>query len=223
MSQGEYQRKVKAMEQEQRAQELFHICGSKPEDAQAFKSLYRSGDEQVFDSDGYNVLHMAAEHGQLEILQHLIECGVDVNTPNKTNLNKPVVYGVYGGVKALEMLLKAGASTEPHPDAGDKVSALHRAAENNDGCIELLCEAGADVHAVDINGMTALHSAACCFNLEACKALIHHGADSDAMDDYGRTARGIYAPLASLLIANEISSGIEPETTKAAKRNFSPI
>ena len=54
--------------------------------------------------------------------------------------------------------------------------------------VKLLIAAGANVHAVNKNGMTALHRAAICGNNEIAKLLIAAGADVNAMNKKGSTA-----------------------------------
>ncbi|XP_071090734.1 ankyrin repeat and SOCS box protein 7-like [Haliotis cracherodii] len=84
-------------------------------------------------------VHMAAEKGHLECLQHLLEGGADCNVSTK--------YSKYGSYTAT-----------PHPGG---TTALHLAATNNHvKCTVELIWYGADYNAVDEYGRTSLYIAA---------------------------------------------------------------
>lgn len=58
-----------------------------------------------FQSDEFNLLGTAAFHGQLEVMQWLIDHGADVNSENGV----PLEQATQGGEKAIEFLLDHGA------------------------------------------------------------------------------------------------------------------
>lgn len=90
-------------------------------------------------------------------------------------------------------LVIAGANLEAR-DITFRQTALTRAIRRcfEPGYISLICELGADVNAVDIDGSSALHIAAQLDDpehvLDTIKVLTIHGADLDLKDNNGRTA-----------------------------------
>ena len=103
-------------------------------------------------------LHSAAYYGDLEMVQVLIECGVDVNSKNSVG-STPLDFASLGGrqnePRVARLLIEHGAN----PNTRDMVGStpLHRASRG--GRIEvlrLLIEHGADVEVKDDKGRTPL-------------------------------------------------------------------
>ncbi|MDE3001730.1 MAG: ankyrin repeat domain-containing protein [Gemmatimonadota bacterium] len=91
-------------------------------------------------------------------------------------------------VEAVRSLLRDGADVNAAQNDG--MSALHWAAQNDDGAvIEVLLYAGANTAATTrLGGYTALHLAGRAGNAEALDALLTGGADADAVTTTGVTA-----------------------------------
>jgi ankyrin repeat protein len=87
----------------------------------------------------------------------------------------PNARSIYSGRGNLTALMEAAAAASSDGD-GDS---------DPGQTIDVLTEAGADVHARDENGNTALHWAA---TAETVEALIRHGADVNARNDAGKRA-----------------------------------
>jgi ankyrin repeat protein len=103
-------------------------------------------------------LHFAAIHGDLEIVQVLLEYAVDVNAPNM-NRNTPLDYASRSdhsnGPTVVRLLIAHGA--DPNTQNVDGVTPLHRASEEGKiEMIRILIEHGANVGVKDDSGRTPL-------------------------------------------------------------------
>lgn len=67
-------------------------------------------------------------------------------------------------------------------------SALHIAVDLAPSCLQILLDAGADVHVMCKEVGTPLHTAVLAFRKETASLLLKHGANPNAMDDHGNTA-----------------------------------
>lgn len=65
---------------------------------------------------------------------------------------------------------------------------MHAAHNAHRGVCDLLLCAGANLHAIDEDGMAPLHFAALAGSQECARMLLEYGADSNAKDDEGRVA-----------------------------------
>jgi ankyrin repeat protein len=121
-------------------------------------------------------LHAAAYHGDLEIIQVLLECGVDVNAKREgayTPLGHVVNAGHHNEARIARLLIAHGAD----PNARDWYGStpLHRASER--GSIEIvhsLIEHGANVEVKDTGGRTPLDVASGEQREEITKLLLEH-------------------------------------------------
>lgn len=96
-----------------------------------------------------------------------------------------------GSLDSVKRLLSAGVSWRAAPNHGTRSGPLLHtaAASGNEGVVEELVKAGADVHAVDSrrSNRTALHVAAAEGTENSARALISAGAEVDARDSRGWT------------------------------------
>ena len=139
---------------------------------------------------GFTPLHMAVGLGPTENIAKLLELGADVNLGASTQLRIPDQKGmtpfhfasIKGKVQNMALLLEAGADIELK-DGGTGSTALIAAAHGRraDG-IEFLIKAGANLHATDIRGRTALHQAVIVGVAEPVDILLDAGADPFATD-----------------------------------------
>ncbi|KAJ3092420.1 hypothetical protein HDU96_002754 [Phlyctochytrium bullatum] len=117
------------------------------------------------------------DHTRYEILQLLLEHGVD---PNVFFTRKKFFSALVDNhrFEILELLLKNGS--DPNARDQDGSTALHHSARRGRGysmCIPLLLDAGTDVDAVNSDGFTALAIACKVRNMDAIQSLIDGGAN----------------------------------------------
>ena len=118
-----------------------------------------------------------------EILEYLLEQGLDVNNFAITPLHAAVMAG---NIEAVECLIKHGADVTARGDMCE--TPLHYAAQyRNKETVQCLIKHGADVMARDTLDMTPFHSAVYNENKEVVPCLIMHGAEVMARDGRGWT------------------------------------
>jgi len=125
---------------------------------------------------GQTALMWAASEGHADVVRLLIEGGANVDEHSQA-LDAPV--------SSYERL--AGDFVYPKVPKG-RLTALHFAArEGALDVVQSLIEAGADLDAVDAEGVNALIFATVGGHLETTAALLAAGADPNVADSYGRT------------------------------------
>jgi ankyrin repeat protein len=124
----------------------------------------------------------------------LLEHGADVHCIVQVDFGRNALFvaALYGQTKVLELLLRSseGQRLLASSDSLSRTPLLATA-----GCglaavekvLALLLRYGADVHAVDAEGATALHRAACNNRTAAVELLLQHGAAVDALHSSGVT------------------------------------
>lgn len=141
--------------------------------------VYRSGDLDEFTrmlretpeylrtrEGGDRWLRKAAQHGNLDFLQALIELGLDVNEPEyppDDDLHEPegpiALAATFGHLEMVEWLLANGAEINFELNGERRCIPLVSAATNGHlEIVKLLVEHGADVHAT-YNGVNAIGQA----------------------------------------------------------------
>ena len=145
-----------------RESQLLQLCidGNLP----ALKDLITKKElnpNEVKDSSGLTLLHLACQHGHLNIVQYLIKnqkCNAETTTPNGRT---PLHIACKSGHLHILKCLIADHKCDPHCTDNDGYTPLHAASEN--GNIEtvkyLITEQGCDPQVVDSIGNTPLHYA----------------------------------------------------------------
>ncbi|MCD7463131.1 hypothetical protein HAX54_050015 [Datura stramonium] len=169
---------------------------------------YADIDLNSIDSQGRTALHIAANHGHVEVIQFLVSVGSDPDMSDSKGWT-PLHFAAHQGhVEAVGFLLnhsnfakyavtKQGktayelAIDKGHSQLYDLLQLgdiLHRAATKGDvaGIKKCIAE-GTNVNGRDQNGWTPLHRAAFKGRIEGVKVLLKHGAKLDVVDDRGYT------------------------------------
>ena len=160
---------------------------------EAVRAILTSNRELFNEVDGFGgtALHTAAaaEHCNVELVELLLEHGVDVS--NRVNCVRQTALHVavrYDNVELVKLLLQHGFDVNKADGYGD--TALHVAVESgNVELVELLLQHGVDVsNRVTCLGQTALHVAVRYGKFELVKLLLQHGFDVNKADECGQTA-----------------------------------
>ncbi|OZB59200.1 MAG: hypothetical protein B7X39_14125 [Lysobacterales bacterium 14-68-21] len=149
-------------------------------------------------------LRMAAQYGDVAMIQLLVDSGADINAGMNTALYHAAREG---HLDSLNLLIKAGADV----DAGDFSPLLIAIIYNNPDIIRSLAQQGADVNYQD---GAPLMKAALLGHMDAVEILIEHGAEptieaveAARRDDNEEVAHFIYSHYEKSLIRRHMPGG----------------
>lgn len=137
--------------------------------------------------DKLTPLHLAAEDGDADCVQLLIEKGANVELRNHKNQTALHLAALAQSPETLELLLTKGA--DPNAADIDGRTPLHCAivkVSRSSECVQLLLKAGVNVNQSDAFGYTPMHLAALNEFSHSLMMLLNHGGDVTA-----RTKGGI--------------------------------
>ena len=131
----------------------------------------------------------AAQRGDTPAVQALLKDGADVNAAQGDGMTALHWAALNGDLRTLNVLLIAGAVTEPLTRVG-RYTPLHLASSRGHApVVARLLQAGSKPGAVTDTGVQPLHLAAQAGNPETVTVLLDRGANANARDTvYGRTA-----------------------------------
>ena len=140
------------------------------------------------DVDGNTCLHDAVVGNcSKEVLQVIIDQGVDVNETNMENVTALMIACENNDLYAIHVLLNAGADPNIIDSMGD--TCLHAAVHA--GCqkevVPAIIDHGADLNITDQHKQTALVLACCLGNLDILNIILHYKADPNIADIDGDT------------------------------------
>jgi ankyrin repeat protein len=170
--------------------------------------IARGADALAADKLHATALHTAAVAADIGTLRALLDAKVDVNARDAADFTPLMVAASNGSVEAVKLLLSRGARVNDVSGAGEVV--IHAPARVKNGTLALgsftalllaapagsaelvktLIDAGADVNATDIRGMTPLMLAVATdhYDLNKIRLLLHTGANLNVTTPEGETA-----------------------------------
>ena len=158
------------------------VRGNQPD---AFWLLLQAGADPSRGSD--SALSMAAFFDRPAFFRLAHESGANLGAIQISGASLVWSCAASGSLESLRALLDCGANPNSFTENNHLQSALMQAAENGHvGCAKLLIERGADLHAIDDLGRTALGYAATGNQPDALRLLAGAGAPWDQPDDQGR-------------------------------------
>ncbi|KAG8179070.1 hypothetical protein JTE90_010099 [Oedothorax gibbosus] len=138
------------------------------------------------DEIGQTLLMIAAQQGQIAIVNELLSHGADVNAEDADNWTALTNAAKFGFKDVVVKLLDHGADIE-HRDMGQWTPLMWACYKGHYYIVKILLEHGAVVNVVDKNHCTPLTWAAGRGFLEIVEALLERGAKVYSSDKYGTT------------------------------------
>jgi uncharacterized protein len=163
--------------------------------------LSHGADPNAPNEDGWRPLHLAIGElgvgGTIEFITLLLQHGADANEWDVNHNETPLLSASDPPeLEAARVLLEAGADPNVRRSDGESSLRLCVRAQNLQ-MAALLLRHGAGEKINDYGGdfaWTALGIAASKFNVPMIELLLREGADPEALDDFGRTARDHLPP-----------------------------
>ena len=198
--------------------------------------LHAGADTEAKDERGYTALILASLKGHTTSLKLLLEAGADTeatsNEDGSTALIKAPIAGCTNMVRAVELLLNAGADKDAINHIGS--SALMNASiKGHVAVVKLLLKAGANTEIVNSVNTTALFSASENGHAEIVKLLLMAGAQTDITDHENGTALTVaslknYIAIVEFLLvagANKEAKNAIGDTAliSAARNGYTPM
>ena len=138
----------------------------------------------VYDDPGVEVLHAAAENGDIEIIELLVSQGFNVDSRDKDGVTPLMLSALYDKPSAFQLLLQKRA--DPCLKGNNGSSLLHYATQGeNTSIMNNLLSLGLDIDSRDTQGATPLMYAAAFDKQSAFQLLIEKGADPSLKADRG--------------------------------------
>lgn len=160
----------------------------------------------ALDSQRRTPFHLAATRRSFASVEVLLAAGADLSLRfGDEDESALETAAIYGDVDVMRAIVRHGVDVNARDSEG--FTALHAAAENNqEGAIDVLIAAGADVNARGGGGKgkTPLYLASASGSLEAALALLRNGADVHELASYRRTALHVAAKRGHTDIVNAL-------------------
>jgi ankyrin repeat protein len=168
------------------------IAAGSPGATEVVKLLIEKGADVRSGHQGFTVLMAAAEGGDRAVVQLLLARGADARAATRTGWTALHAAALAGDRGVAEDLLAQGADVNARETFHGRTPLLWAAAGGRADLVKLLLDHGADARAREtFNGATALIWAAAGERGEPglVTLLLEKGADPEAKDDHGDTAR----------------------------------
>lgn len=141
------------------------------------------------DEDGFNPLNIAIESGDMELTKFLITNGANVNSLMQDGVSLIGYAIAQNNMDLLQILIENGANVNYTNGDSWADTPLQMASRLGlDNVVRILLTRNADINAVDMNGNTALHTAALNSQLSIVKLLLEKNPNLDIQNKVGNTA-----------------------------------
>ncbi|XP_030581035.1 ankyrin repeat and death domain-containing protein 1A isoform X3 [Archocentrus centrarchus] len=136
----------------------------------------------LFAQSGKTALHLAAEHGQLEVVEFLVGMGCTHDLKDKEENTAMHLAANKGHTEILQKIVETGASVDERNIDG--LTPLHMAAEGGHyECIKLLLDSGCNANTQTNRNMNALHYVAQHGHDREASLLLKAGINADAVNN----------------------------------------
>ena len=166
----------------------LHAAIAKREVETVLELLQHGGDKDKLDDESESPLHKASRLGHLDLVEILLNLGVDVNLRNSEDDETPLAAAlIWGNIEVFHYLIERGANVHYRDKKGWTL--LHTAAQYGHlDIVRLLLNLGIGVQVRGPFQVTPLMLASFNGHVEVPRFLIDHKADVTSADDKGRTA-----------------------------------
>lgn len=137
------------------------------------------------DACGMYALHRASFKGHKKVVRLLLDRGANVNARDISG--STALHAAAGGSEVTRFWGDE-SDTEDFEISSLHISGFEAASRRRKTIVQMLLEAGADVHARDVSGLTALHQSAFRGYVEVVELLLNFGADANSQDMCGTSA-----------------------------------
>lgn len=208
--------------------EVMAIMLAQPDAAKSIRVFcpFAKTGTNVFAKTEADVFRIALHTGNKDIVQQLIEYGVDINgrDPQKNTPMQWLLQHHYARADALpllKLLLKHGADIEKTRNDWGDTPLMSAAQADFASAVGLLLDAGANPQLKNYFDETPLHMAARHYTTASITALIESGAEVDAQDHHGQTALHIAAhrnrrDVVKTLLAHDADTDIRDKKGRTA-------
>ena len=148
-------------------------------------------DLSFLNSEKDSLLHVAAENGFIELIQLLVDDGLDVDQQNQSGRTPLFLAATHNQMNCIRLLLNTGA--DPNGGSTNQVPLNTAAWYGHAPVVQILLNAGAENDRQDADGNTPLHKSVWQGNLECVELLLNDGADPEATNQVGITPRQLAA------------------------------
>jgi len=170
---------------------------------------------------GGTPLHVAAQNGQLEIVQKLAENGANVNQASNSGITPLHVAAQNEHLAVVQFLAEHGADVNKAKNYG--TSPLCVAALNGHlAVVQFLAEFGADVNQATNDGYTPLYAAAQEGHLEMVQFLAEHGVDVNQANNFTFTPIYVAAEKGYLEVVQKLAE-YGADVNQGNKDGFTPL
>lgn len=141
------------------------------------------------DENGFNPLNIAIESGDMELTKFLITNGANVNSLMQDGVSLIGYAIAQNNMDLLQILIENGANVNyTGGDSWADIPLMTASRLGLDNVVRILLTRNADINAVDMNGNTALHTAALNSQLSVVKLLLEKNPNLDIQNKVGNTA-----------------------------------
>ena len=150
-------------------------------------------------------LHLAAKNGHTDVVEFLLDEGVDPNRADRGGWSPMYIAAGMGHEEVVKLLLDSGVDPNEPDGFGHGWTPLQVAAgEGHIDVVELLLDRGADANKADEDGRTPLHTATGDGHKDVVQLLLSRGADSNNSDVSGETPLTVALNEGHIDIANTL-------------------
>lgn len=164
--------------------DLISVKNGLEEGADITFELYFHDQDRQYDDMLFNVLHAAASSGNEDLINFLLEEGLDINYPTPDGWTPLFIAARDGQAEAAKLLIFRGADLNAQTDRGATallmaLTQAYPSEKDRQDLLVYMLKRGANPNLPDANGLSPLYYAATLKNADAVELLLEYGAKPD--------------------------------------------